>query len=214
MSHFIGLCFGDFWESSLDPYCEDLEVEPYVAYTKEEAIDEVKRRHASDYEWAVKALETTSTTEQQRKYAESIVEKGLFISYEDAWEEAQKWGYEIDEEENLLSRYNPDSRWDWYSIGGRWQSYLYLKELDDDGNAVKVDQATFGEIDWDYMIDNGTIPFCFVTEDGEWVEKGEMGWWGMVSNETPSESWKETFKRYINSIKDPDCLVTAIDFHI
>ena len=62
MSHFIGLCFGDFWESSLDPYCEDLEVEPYVAYTKEEAIDEVKRRHASDYEWAVKALETTSTT--------------------------------------------------------------------------------------------------------------------------------------------------------
>ena len=64
------------------------------------------------------------------------------------------------------------------------------------------------------MINSGTIPFCFVTEDGDWVEKGEMGWWGCVSNETPNESWKETFKRYINSIEDNDCLVTAIDFHI
>ena len=214
MSHFIGLCFGDFWESNLDPYDEGLEVEPYVAYTKEEAIDEVKQRHASNYEWAIKALEHQSTTERQRKHAESVVEKGLFISYEDAWKVAQEWGYEIDEEENLLSRYNPDSKWDWYSIGGRWHSYLYLKEVDDDGNAIKVDQASFGEIDWNYMIDNGTIPFCFVTEDGDWVEKGEMGWWGSVSNETSSESWKETFKRYINSIEDTDCLVTAIDFHI
>ena len=214
MSHFIGLCFGDFWESNLDPYDEGLEVEPYVAYTKEEAIDEVKQRHASNYEWAIKALENQSTTERQRKHAESVVEKGLFISYEDAWKVAQEWGYEIDEEENLLSRYNPDSRWDWYSIGGRWHSYLYLKELDGNGDRIRVDQASFGEIDWDYMIDKGTIPFCFVTEDGDWVEKGEMGWWGMVSNETPSESWKETFKRYINSIKDMDCLVTAIDFHI
>lgn len=214
MSYFIGLCFGDCWESNLDQYDESLEVEPYVAYTKEEAIDEVKQRYASDYEWAVKALENTSTIEQQRKQAESIIERGLFISYEDAWKVVQEWGYEIDEEENLLSRYNPDSRWDWYSVGGRWHPYLYLKELDDNGDRIKVDQATFGEIDWDYMIDNDVTPFCFVTEDGEWVEKGEMGWWGMVSNETPSDSWKETFKRYINSIEDTDCLVTAIDFHI
>ena len=214
MSHFIGLCFGEYWESNLDPYDEGLEVEPYVAYTKEEAIDEVKQRYASDYEWAIKALENTSTTEQQRKHAESIIERGLFISYEDAWKVVQEWGYEIDEEENLLSRYNPDSRWDWYSIGGRWHSYLHLKELDDNGDRIRVDQANFAEIDWDYMIDNDVIPFCFVTEEGEWVEKGEMGWWGMVSNETPNESWKETFKRYINSIEDTDCLVTAIDFHI
>jgi hypothetical protein len=214
MSHFIGLCFGDCWESNLNPYDEGLEVEPYVAYTKEEAIDEVKRRHAFDYEWAIKTLENKSTPERQRKHAESIVERGLFISYEDAWKVAQEWGYEIDEDGNLLSRYNPDSRWDWYSIGGRWSGFLYTKEKDDEGNPIRVDQATFGEIDWDYMIDNGNIPFCFVTADGEWVEKGEMGWWGMVSNETPNESWKETFKRYINSIEDTDCLVTAIDFHI
>lgn len=214
MSHFIGLCFGDCWEDNLEQYYEGLEVEAYVAYTKDEAIDEVKRNHASSYEQAVIQLNKSDITESNRKYFNSIVDKGLFMSYEDAWKEVQYWGYQIDENENLLSTYNPDSRWDWYSIGGRWHSYLHLKELDDNGDRIRVDQATFGEIDWDYMIDNKVIPFCFVTEYGEWVENGKMGWWGMVSNETPSESWKETFKRYINSIKDTDCLVTAIDFHI
>lgn len=214
MSHFIGLCFGDCWESNLDPYDEGLEVEPYVAYTKDEAIDEVKRRHAQSYERALEVLKKKDLNSESYEYFQKILDKGLFISYEDAWKVAQEWGYEIDEEENLLSTYNPNSKWDWYSMGGRWQSYLYLKELDENGDAVRVDQATFGEIDWDYMIENDTIPFCFVTADGEWVEKGEMGWWGIVSNETPNESWKETFKRYINSIEDADCLVTAIDFHI
>lgn len=214
MSHFIGLCFGDCWESNLDPYDEGLEVEPYVAYTKEEAIDKVKSCHAQSYENALEVLKKKDLNLESYEYFQKIIDKGLFISYEDAWKVAQEWGYEIDEEENLLSRYNPNSRWDWYSMGGRWSEFLYTKEKDDDGNPIKSDQAYFGEIDWDYMIDNDVIPFCFVTEDGEWVEKGEMGWWGMVANETPNESWKETFKRYINSIKDADCLVTAIDFHI
>lgn len=213
MSHFIGLCFGDCWESNLDPYDEGLEVEPYVAYTKEEAIDEVKHRHAADYEWAIKTLENKSTPERQRKHAESIVEKGLFISYEDAWKVAQKWGYEIDEDGNLLSRYNPDSKWDWYSIGGRWSGFLCTKERDDEGNPIRVNQAQFKDIDWDYMIENNIIPFNYVTEDGEWREKGEMGWWGMTTNEMEQDDWSGNFKNYLKLVED-DCLVTAIDFHI
>ena len=213
MSHFIGLCFGDCWESNLDQYDESLEVEPYVAYTKEEAIDEVKQRYASDYEWAIKALENTSTTEQQRKHAESIIERGLFISYEDAWKVIQDWGYEIDEEENLLSRYNPDSKWDWYSIGGRWSGFLCTKEKDYEGNPIRVNQAQFKDIDWDYMIKNDIIPFSYVTEDGEWCEKGEMGWWGMTANEMEQDDWADNFKRYLKLVED-DCLVTVVDFHI
>lgn len=214
MSHFVGLCFGDYWESNLDAYDEGLEVEEYIVYTKDEAIDIVKQNHAKAYESAIEYLRKSDITESSKEYYQSIIDKGLFISYEDAWKKVLDWGYKLDDEENLLSTYNPDSKWDWYSIGGRWHAYLHLKELDDNGDRVRVDQTTFGEIDWDYMIDNNITPFCFVTEDGEWVEKGEMGWWGMVSNETPGESWKETFKRYINSIEDTDCLVTAIDFHI
>ncbi len=29
MSHFIGLCFGDWWESNIEPFAEDLQVEEW-----------------------------------------------------------------------------------------------------------------------------------------------------------------------------------------
>lgn len=213
MSHFIGLCFGDGWENNLEQYYEGLEVEAYVAYTKDEAIDEVKRSHADSYEQAVIQLNKSDLTETNRKYFNSIVDKGLFISYEDAWKEVQRWGYQIDENENLISTYNPDSKWDWYSIGGRWSGFLCTKEKDDEGNPIRVNQAQFKDIDWDYMFENHIIPFNYVTEEGGWREKGEMGWWGMTTNEMEQDDWDDNFKRYLKLVED-DCLVTVIDFHI
>lgn len=133
MSHFIGLVFGSNVETLLEPYDENMEVEQYVRYTKDEAIDEVKTRHADNYEYAIKLADkyknpTTEWEKEQLERANKIIEKGLFISYEDAWEEAKNWGYEIDNEENLMSTYNPDSKWDWYCEGGRWGAWLLLKE--------------------------------------------------------------------------------------
>ena len=188
MSHFIGLCFGEFWEQNLEQYDESLEVEPYIRYTKDEAIDEAKSRHTQDYEYALKALKNKDLDSRSYEYFQQVLNKGLFISYEDAWEEAKKWGYEIDSDENLLSTYNPDSRWDWYSVGGRWGEYLPLKE------GEFTNEATVGEIDWDEYFKVNKSPFCFVTEDGEWIEKGEMGWWCAVGNEMDTESWNKVFK--------------------
>ena len=70
-----------------------------------------------------------------------------------------------------------------------------------------------GEIDWEYLLNEKFPPFCFVTEDGEWIEKGNMGWWGMSFNEHPEDDWATQFKDYLDTL-DPDCLVTVIDFHI
>jgi hypothetical protein len=61
------------------------------------------------------------------------------------------------------STYNPRSRWDWWSIGGRWSGYLLLRpdatgargrpgsmgETEDDGEGVDVARA--GDIDWEAM---------------------------------------------------------------
>ena len=209
MSHFVGLCFGDNWEDNLDQYYEGLEVEHYVAYTKDEAIDEVKKTHANSYEYAVKALQQTDLNSKMIEHYQSIVDKGLFISYEDAWKEAKDWGYEIDENENLLSTYNPDSKWDWYSVGGRWGGFLHYKDADPGFEETNV--AYIHELDMNYLLEH--IPFCFVTEDGEWIEKGEMGWWCSVSNEKSEETWKQQFTDYVKSL-DANCLVTAVDFHI
>lgn len=213
MSHFIGLCFGEYWESNLDQYDENMEVEPYIQYTKDEAVDEVKRRHTQSYENALEALKKKDLDSESYEYFQKIIDKGLFISYEDAWEEAKKWGYEIDSDENLLSTYNPDSKWDWWVIGGRWSGFLVLKERDEEGNIVEVDQADFDEIDWDYMFTHDKIPFCYVCPDGDWCERGRMGWWAMVSDETPAQTWEKQFKDFIKSI-DYNCIVTAVDFHI
>ena len=209
MSHFVGLCFGANWESNLDQYDENMEVEPYIRYTKDEAIDEVKRRHAQSYENALEALKKKNLNSESYEYFQKIIDKGLFISWEDAWEEVKKWGYEIDSDENLLSTYNPDSKWDWYSVGGRWDGFLHYKDADPGFEETNV--AYIHELDMDYLFEH--IPFCFVTEDGEWIEKGEMGWWCSVSNEKSEETWKQQFVDYVKSL-DADCLVTVVDFHI
>ena len=209
MSHFVGLCFGDNWEDHLENYYEGLEVEAYIAYTKEEAIDEVKKQRAYSYERAVEMLQKPDLTSKQIEHYQKIIDDGLFISYEDAWKEAKDWGYEVDEDENLLSTYNPDSRWDWYSIGGRWDGFLHYKDVEP--GLEETNEAYIHELDMDYLLEN--TPFCFVTEDGEWREKGEMGWWCAVSNEKPEETWKQQFRDYVKSL-DPNCLVTVIDFHI
>lgn len=213
MSHFVGLCFGDYWESNLDAYDEGLEVEEYVVHTKDEAIDMVKQNHARAYESAIEYLRKSDITESSKEYYQSIIDKGLFISYEDAWKKVLDWGYKLDDKENLLSTYNPDSKWDWYSIGGRWSGFLCTKEKDDEGNPIRVNQAQFKDIDWDYMFENHIIPFNYVTEEGEWCEKGEMDWWGMTTNEMEQDDWDDNFKRYLKLVED-DCLVTVIDFHI
>ena len=103
---------------------------------------------------------------------------------------------------DLLSTYNPNSKWDWYTIGGRWNNYL--KTLS--GETTNEDYAS--EIDW-----KDIIPFAFVTPIGEWHERGEMGWWACVSNGKNIEDWKSEFKEFLDNL-DEDTIVTVVDCHI
>lgn len=53
---------------------------------------------------------------------------------------------------------------------------------------------------------------CFaVLMDGKWYERGEMGWWAMVSNE--NKDWDQEFKKLLESL-DPEKWVTVVDCHI
>ena len=212
MSHFVGLCFGEYWDTDLEQYSEDLEVEAYVERTKEEAINDVQRNQRKRYLEAVKALQIPNLKSQSMDFYQKIVDQGPSISKEDAWKEVLSWGYELDEHGNLLSTYNPNSKWDWYEEGGRWNGFIRLKERDENGDPLRVNQALFKEIDWEYMMEHQT-PFCFVDLNGEWNERGEMGWWACVNNEKPESDWNQMFREYIQSI-DENCLVTAVDFHI
>lgn len=99
-----------------------------------------------------------------------------------------------------------------YSEGGRWGAWLILKEKDENGIPLTAIFATKSEVDWDRMFPN-RVPFCFVTEDGEWHESASMGWWGMTSDDKEEDVWNKEFKEYLDSVGD-DVEISVIDFHI
>ena len=109
----------------------------------------------------------------------------------------------IDENGNIYSTYNPNSKWDWYTIGGRWTGGLVTKE----GRETNSDYIS--EIDWNKT----DIPFAFITPNGIWHERGEMGWWAIVTNEKEQDGWEAEFKKAIEKL-DNDVLVTLVDCHI
>lgn len=212
MSHFVGLCFGDFWEGNLERYYEGLEVEEEITYTKEEAIEYAKKDHTYSYNTATEALKNREgLSENIIRFYNNIISKGETITDEEAWEEAQNWGYLIDDKGNLLSSYNPESKWDWYCVGGRWSNYLPMAEFDENDNIYYQDIATVGEVDWEQYKKEHNTPFCFVDLDGEWHECAHMGWWGMTSDD--NENWENEFWEYVNSLPE-DTVITTIDFHI
>ena len=213
MSHFVGLCFGENWENDIEKFDEGLQVEGYIAYTKEDAIQEAINRHSENYDWAVKTLDKDGISTQTYDHCTELVKKGPTLTPQEAWEIVKGWGYEMDENDNLISHYKPDSRWDWYSIGGRWAGYLPLKDRDEDGDPIETSAAYFDEIDWEYLLKERFTPFCYVDLDGDWHEKGEMGWFACVTNEKGQDCWDEEFKDFIKSL-DCNCLVTVVDFHI
>lgn len=101
MSHFSVLVLhakDDSFENLLAPFDENLEVKPYLYIPHEKAVEEMKQGLA------------TLNPEIQEKY-KTISETDRLRSY---------FGRTIDEERNIWSTYNPQSRWDWYSVGGRW----------------------------------------------------------------------------------------------
>lgn len=60
--------------------------------------------------------------------------------------------------------------------------------------------------------DNAIMTFAIV-KDGEWYERGEMGWWACVSNEKPKNEWNALFHKILDSADDEE-LITIVDCHI
>lgn len=52
-----------------------------------------------------------------------------------------------------------------------------------------------------------------IVYDGEWTEKGEMGWWGMSSNEMTQDDWNAKVIELLMGLPD-DTLLTLVDCHI
>ena len=217
MSHFAVYVFtnkdGRDIDELLAPYDEEIVCAPYIVYTRQQAIEKVREeindfKNSSIYQDFLRDPDTykqNCENEDHIKYLEEEFPKKMKWTDDECYEDLKRWYEEdmIDEDGNLLSTYNPNSKWDWYEIGGRWSKELINKE----GKNTDIDYAN--QIDWDKTL----IPFAFVDPNGVWHDKGEMGWWAMVSNEKEQYSWEEEFKNFIKDLDD-EVEVTVVDCHI
>ncbi len=250
MSHFTVLVVGDV-ESQMAKYDENMEVEPYLMYTRESAAKELTDKIA-EYEAIVAKNDNSRYNiafciECLNRYKEHTP-ASYFMEL--------ATGYEKDAEGNPLTTYNKNSKWDWYSVGGRWEGYFTLKD------GTKSDSARKGDIDFKAMSDERTeaaaarwdkaVKTCngdnetdknkryweydineeqwkagkdayiesarktaintfAVVKDGEWFEKGNMGWFACVTNE--NKQWPDEFESLLTGVPD-DEILTLLDCHI
>ena len=211
MSHFCVYVFHDkntTVDELLAPYDENIKIAPYVLYTKEQAIAKIRSeiedfRNGSYKEYLAdpaKYKEKWGNNKNHIDFLENEFPKKMNWTDEECYEEIAKWYREdgmVDEDGSILSTYNPKSKWDWYQIGGRWS------------NSIPGDEVKMSEI----PIEKIETPYAFVTPDGEWVERGEMGWFGIGSNEMDKDEWDVKFKEYLKML-GKDIILTQVDCHI
>lgn len=146
MSHFSVLVLhakDDSFEDLLAPFNENLEVEPYLYMSHKEAVEEIEQTLATLKPEIQEKYQLMSETDRLRAY----------------------FGRIIDEEGNIWSTHNPQSRWDWYSVGGRWGKHPI--PLKDGSSAVEcpVSKIDFGIDQEEY--DNALKRWSELTETDE-----------------------------------------------
>jgi hypothetical protein len=294
MSHFAVLVIGEDIDGQLAKFDESIEMPRFVEYTKEQLIEK-ERKSIEEYKNGTykEFLEDPEkykegvTNENHIKYLEEEFPKKLEWTDEELYEHGIRYysDDDIGPDGEVYSTYNPNSKWDWYQIGGRYAGRIHVKEdvtytepefswgWDAESKAQvlqerRTDQAVMKDIDWakmhntqkaydsairfwemkvegakpeteeeekelqwdwykeeyytDRYKDKETYAKCMagftmwaVVKDGEWYEKGSMGFWAM-SDETHDEALDWELNFYDRFIKDlpEDTVLTIVDCHI
>lgn len=210
MSHFTVLVIGDEPEKQLEPYNENLTVPRYVRHTKQQLIDN-RKKSIADFRDGLYAKyladpETYILNCKNSKHIEYLKnEFPLELNWDDEqiYQDAIKF-YEpedIGENGEVYSTYNPTSKWDWYQIGGRWDGLLQSNTGKNVNSGFIQDLVK-------------PLPTTFaILKNGEWYERGEMGWFGQASNEISEDEWEAKTNELLSSLPD-NTLITLIDCHI
>lgn len=333
MSHFTVLVIGPDWEKQLEPFWEldlsqaDMALDPRAEFQdKTEEITEeyntktVDRVIMPDGRKLCTYDEEFKVQKEGGKFPsyEYKIPEGLEVKpvpfkeiYDNVEEFAREWhGYEKDFNGRFGYYHNPNAKWDWYSMGGRWSGFFKLKsdripegklgqpgvfnnKPEERGDGLRADQALKGDIDfagmreeyvkkclqdydefhkvvngrevpnwenllkeWEGKVENH-VDYCrriyndneviedlrkaefyfneesflyprfeyakkrqdeavvtyALLKDGKWYQSGQMGWWGMASNEKDEDEWNSEFTKIVDSLPD-DTVLTVVDCHI
>lgn len=320
MSHFTVLVIGENPEKQLQPYheyeCTGIEDEYVIDVDKTDEVNEwlqrelfvgkTKKNGELDYQY-----HQDNADENLEDYKKMTRLDYINLKGDDVGQEIEDWhGFEK-RNDKYFKRTNPNKKWDWYTLGGRWTGFFKSKLgvlnavvgepglMTDKADEGYADQLLKSDIDFEYMrneaenkalqeynfamqifgdtpvnetwdavrnriegIDNArayywsqprcvawkekqsqdyrNFPFGFSTspddfmvskatylqnarngagltfaviKDGQWYEKGSMGWFGFVGNEKDQNVWNEQVTKMIDELPD-DTLLSVYDCHI
>lgn len=295
MSHFTVLVIGNEPEELLEPFSEHIEVPKYSEVSEDEKQS---------------FIETYTIVKPDRSYGikdEAEAEKNKLLSFDELYDQyGEDWNDSAWKKDTNgiwceFSTYNPDSKWDWYQLGGRWAGFFKVKKgadsivgerslmteepkidyadqllkKDIDFVGMRAEAILNAEKDYDefhavlkgrefplwpailekypedqidaareefnnletvkdlnkagYYFNNERFnvsreeflrkaelsafsTFAFLNEKG-WCERGNMGWWGIVTNEKDDEQWIIEFNKMLDELPD-DTLLSLYDCHI
>lgn len=206
MSHYVVMVIGDNPEAQLAPYSENLEVDEYV-YGE---VTNKDKRGMLEYYRLINKIDDTTTFDECYKLHGEDWNGGTYRKGDDGvWRK--------------YSTYNPNSKWDWYMLGGRWSGWhIKLKPGAKSGiigekswtreDAPGVDAALKGDIDFDAISKEEFAPYALI-KDGKWYARGEMGWWGASIEMRNKEEWVNEVWELVKLLPD-NTLISFYDCHI
>lgn len=173
----------------LAPYDENTEVDPYHDYLSAESIERMAahyKKDPNDLDALVACIEDWTGTPGDRDTT------GLYRT----------------------STYNPQSQWDWWCIGGRWNGEIQNERRSDDTGFNFDDE--YHQLNENMLptkkLDHKLTCFAMVTPDGVWHQRGKMGWWASVSDEKDQAEWEEELIKLIQA--NQDTILVGVDCHI
>lgn len=125
MSHFACLVIGEDPEGQLQPYSENLEVEPYAEY-----IDMAETLPAIEKHYNIKS--PLLEVKEEYELDDFNIFYDNYIDHVKDWYGIEAddifWGGIDKKGIYLMSTYNKNSKWDWFELGGRWRGYFSTKK--------------------------------------------------------------------------------------
>lgn len=115
---------------------------------------------------------------------------------------------ECDGTGHMLTTDNPNGRWDWYVIGGRWSGWLiqdqtisHFPYFDDvENNVVAVSIAK------EKAVKGKCIPLAVLTPDGHWYDRDDL-----EDTEEQEEIWRQKYLEILD--RYPNTKVVVVDCH-
>lgn len=219
-------------DSMLEPFSEYLEVEPYETecfcvgiIARHEAEEKVEAKY--NLEQLREQFNALPVAEQTEKKWQAMVAPRMKLRKKllavHPMKDKPNPKCEVCKGSGIrISSCNPDATVDWWRIGGRYDGLIWGPEREkacSDGEGgfnfgvehqmVANNCRRVSEIPID---DPFYVPFAILTPESEWIEKGSMGWWGIITHEESDAQWHKTVKKVL--AKYPEHLAVAVDCHI